>query len=373
MPTPWNQEEHWLDLTLMANGKPCYDSPMQHYYRRYTACCWRALASPAISVVFVWKQGLEKDRPYTEETNGHRVAPLERLGRNLKAGPPPPPTHPPRLLLPRRRRLTSSGKARRRPAAAGSCSAGFGSFSAGIRRSRSGRAARRWSLGGQGHAVVLGDAAWHMAEGAGGGRAGSIWARSGPSGRRRGRAAGGSAWSSSAQASRGGGPGDAVVTGLSAKILLGAEVASRPQIEGAALICWSLGLLRRTTVGGRLGWGAAAPARICRPWRRFATVQGRRPGGGLRVGDEVAAVVLGGCRQEMRWATCSRGGVEMFRAKALHRSCRCRQRWRPGVIFLLGDACRGASSTSSIVVALREKSQASGSGRAMAATMSFPS
>jgi hypothetical protein len=95
MPTPWNQEEHWLDLTLMANGKPCYDSPMQHYYRRYTACCWRALASPAISVVFVWKQGLEKDRPYTEETNGHRVAPLERLGRNLKAGPPPPPTHPP--------------------------------------------------------------------------------------------------------------------------------------------------------------------------------------------------------------------------------------------------------------------------------------
>jgi hypothetical protein len=148
-----------------------------------------------------------------------------------------------------------------------------------------------------------------------------------------------------------------VVTGLAAQLLLGSGRVEAADRRPHMLICWSFGLLRRTTVGGRLGWGAAAPAG---PWRRCATVQGRRRGGGLLAGDEVAAMVLGGCRQEKRCAACSRGGVEMFRAKALHRSCRCRQQWRPSVIFLLGDACRGVSSTPS-VVALREKSQAMGS------------
>jgi hypothetical protein len=62
-------------------------------------------------------------------------------------------------------------------------------------------------------------------------------ARFGPVLGRQGGGAGellGSACCSPAEASRGSGPGDAVVMGLAAQLLLGAEVASSPQIEGPA-------------------------------------------------------------------------------------------------------------------------------------------
>jgi hypothetical protein len=49
---------------------------------------------------------------------------------------------------------------------------------------------------------------------------------------------------------------------------------------------------------------------------------------------------------------CSQGGVEMFRVPAAV---------APDVIYLLGDACRGALATFLMVLALREKSQAPGS------------
>jgi hypothetical protein len=39
------------------------------------------------------------------------------------------------------------------------------------------------------------------------------------------------------------------------------------------------------------------------------------------------------------------GAAVDSRAKALHRSCRCRQRRRTSVVFLIGGAGRGASST----------------------------
>jgi hypothetical protein len=81
--------------------------------------------------------------------------------------------------------------------------------------------------------------------------------------------------------------------------------------------------------------------------------------GGLLVGDEMGEVLPGGCRQEKgsMFSGC-RGDVPgEIPAPTLSVPAAVAH----SITFLLGDACRGASSTPPMASALQEKSQASGS------------